>query len=159
MSFGRAGSEGGTPQPLPSLEKEAEMNFDEVCELERTRRKTLWSLASLLPGDPNAFELVFILDSLDTQERDSRPSTDKALELSEVRDVVSVKRHKSGIDIVLELDIPQPWRERFLQANVGSTRLVDGFYACDWGKFLDGWNAEMLHLKLHRAARYKPGTD
>lgn len=84
------------------------MNCDEVRELERTRRKALWALASLHPGDPNAFELLIILDSLDAVERDSRPSTDKALELSEARDVVSVKRHNSGIDIVSGLDIPQP---------------------------------------------------
>ncbi|ANH99237.1 hypothetical protein AAY86_10580 [Pseudomonas amygdali pv. tabaci str. ATCC 11528] len=132
------------------------MNCDEVSKLERTRRKALWSLASLHPGDPNASELLIILDTL---ERDSRPSADKALELSEVRDLVSVRRHNSGIDTVLELDIPQPWRERFFQASVGSTKLIDGFYACDWDKFLAGWDVEMRHLEQHRVARYKPGTD
>lgn len=114
---------------------------------------------SLHPGDLNASELLIILDNLDALERDSRHSTDKALEPSEVRDVVSVKRHNSGIDIVLELDIPQPWRERFLQASVGSTRLVDGFYVCNWDKFLDVCNAEMRHLEQHRAARYSPEQD
>lgn len=135
------------------------MTVDELRELERNRRRALWALTNLHPGDPNASEHLIVLDSLDALGRDSRPSTDKALELSEVRDVVSVKRHNSGIDIVLELDIPQPWRERFLQASVGSTRLIDGFYACDWDKFCVGWDVEMRHLEQHRAARYKPGTD
>ncbi|OAJ49070.1 hypothetical protein [Pseudomonas marginalis] len=138
------------------------MTGDQLRELERNRRKAFWALANLDPGDPNASELLIVLDNLDNLdalERESRPSTDKALESSEVRDVVSVTRHNSGIDIVLELDIPQPWRERFLQASVGSTRLIDGFYACDWDKFLIGWDVEMRHLEQHRAARYKPGTD
>lgn len=135
------------------------MTCDLLREREKTRRRVLWALASLHPGDLNASELLIVLDNLDALERDSRPSTDKALESSEVRDAVSVKHHNSGIDIVLELDIPQPWRERFLQASVGSTRLIDGFYACDWDKFLVGWDVEMLHLEQHRAARYKPETD
>lgn len=135
------------------------MTGDQLRELERNKRKAFWALANLHPGDPNASELLIVLDNLDALERDIRPSTDKALESSEVRDVVSVKRHNSGIDIVLELDIPQSWRERFLQASVGSTRLIDGFYACDWDKFLIGWDVEMRHLEQHRAARYKPETD
>lgn len=135
------------------------MTGDEVRELERNRRRAFWALANLRPGDPNASELLLILDSLDAIERDSRPSTDKAIELSEVRAFVSEKRRSSGIDIVLALDIPQPWRERFLQASVGSTRLIDGFYACDWDKFLDCWDEEMRHLEQHRLARHKPGTD
>lgn len=135
------------------------MTGDQLRELERNKRKAFWALANLHPGDPNASELLIVLDNLYALERDIRPPTDKALESSEVRDVVSVKRHNSGIDIVLELDIPQSWRERFLQASVGSTRLIDGFYACDWDKFLIGWDVEMRHLEQHRAARYKPGTD
>jgi hypothetical protein len=56
---------------------------------------------------------------------------------------------------VLELTIPQPWRERFQQASIGSTRVVEGPYATDWEKFLARWEAEMRHLEQHRAARYK----
>jgi len=55
--------------------------------------------------------------------------------------------------IVREASIPQPWRERFLQASVGSTRLVDGLYAHDWEKFLSEWQAEMKRVDVHRAAR------
>ena len=129
------------------------MTCDFLRERERTRRRALWELASLRPGDPNASELLISFDSLDVQERDSRPSTDMALNLSEVREFVSVKRHNSGIDIILEQTIPQPWRERFHQASIGSTRVPDGPYAADWEKFLNEWEHETQHLQNHRFAQ------
>ncbi|WP_099486393.1 hypothetical protein [Pseudomonas sp. 2822-15] len=135
------------------------MTLDQLCELETTRRRALWALASHRPGDPNAYELLTILDNLYERERDSRPSLDKPLDLNEVRDRVPVQHHHSGIDIISEQNIPQPWRERFHQASIGSTRLVDGPYAKDWKQFLAEWEAEMRHLQQHRAARRKPGTD
>jgi hypothetical protein len=127
------------------------MACDELRELERTRRWALWTLASLHPGDPNASELLDILSNLDDQERNGAPSTDKLFDLNEVRESVTVQHHHSGIDIVLEMTIPQPWRERFLQASIGSTRLPEGPYAHDWEKFLIEWEAEMAHLENHRA--------
>ncbi|QNH74999.1 hypothetical protein GGD92_21765 [Pseudomonas protegens] len=128
------------------------MTCDLLRERERTRRRVLWALASFHPGDPNASELLTILDSLDVQERNDTPCSDKPLELIEVRNSVSVMRHNSGIDIILEQTIPQPWRERFYQASIGSTRLVDGPYAADWDKFLTEWEREMQHLQTHRVA-------
>ncbi|PSL91692.1 MULTISPECIES: hypothetical protein [unclassified Pseudomonas] len=135
------------------------MTCDLLRERERTRRKVLWALASRRPGDPNASDLLAILDDLDDQERNDTPCSDKPLELIEVRNSVSVRRHHSGMDIILERDIPQPWRERFHQASVGSTRLVDGPYASGWDKFLASWEAEMRHLEQHRAARNKSKKD
>ncbi|WP_434603109.1 hypothetical protein J3P85_07245 [Pseudomonas sp. Z1-12] len=135
------------------------MTCDLLRERERTRRRVLWALASFHPGDPNASELLTILDSLDVQERYDTPCSDKPLELIEVRNSVSVRRHNSGIDIILEETIPQPWRERFHQASIGSTKLVDGPYAADWDKFLASWEAEMRHLEQHRAARNKSKKD
>lgn len=128
------------------------MTCDLLRERERTRRRVLWALATFHPGDLSASDLLSILDDLDDQERNDTPRSDQPLELVEVRNSVSVMRHSSGIDIILEQTIPQPWRERFVQASVGSTRLIDGFYACDWEKFLDGWQSEMQHLDAHRAA-------
>lgn len=55
--------------------------------------------------------------------------------------------------IVRDQDIPQPWRERFLCASRGSTRLVEGTYYQDWEKFVSEWKREMAHLELHRCAR------
>lgn len=133
------------------------MTNEEVRELEAARRKALWVLASLLPGDPKASEALAILDDLDHQERNVTVPPDTPLELVEARDSVPVNRHHSGIDIVLELSIPQPWRERFLQASKGSTRLPDGLYATYWQKFLVEWMSEMTHLEKHRASRDKSG--
>ena len=127
------------------------MTCDLLRERERTRRRILWALASFHPGDPNASELLTILDDLDVQERNDTTYSDKPLD--EVRNSVSVMRHNSGIDTILERDIPQPWRERFLQASIGSTRVTDGPYAIDWDKFLTEWEREMQHLKNHRAAQ------
>lgn len=131
------------------------MTCDLLCERERTRRRILWALASLHPGCSVASDLLAILDDLDDQERYDTLCNDKPLELIEVRHFVSVMRHNSGIDIILEQIIPQPWRERFHQASIGSTRLVDGPYASDWDKFLVRWEAEMRHLEQHRAARHQ----
>lgn len=89
------------------------------------------------------------------QERNNTLCSDKPLELTEVRNSVSVMRHNSGVDIILERTIPQPWRERFHQASIGSTRLVDGPYAADWNIFLASWEAEVRHLEQHRAARHQ----
>lgn len=135
------------------------MTCDLLRERERARRRALWALASLHPGDSNASDLLAILDDLDDQERNDTPCSDRLLELTEVRNSVSVMRHNSGIDIILERDIPQPWRERFYQASVGSTRLVDGPYASGWDKFLASWEAEMRHLEQHRAVRNKSKKD
>jgi hypothetical protein len=127
------------------------MTHDELRELETTRRKALWVLANLPPGDLKASDALAILDDLDDEERNGTSPTGKQLELAEVRDSVPVLHHHSGIDIVLERNIPQPWRERFLQASIGSTRLPDGPYAWDWEKFLIEWEVEMAHLENHRA--------
>ena len=134
------------------------MTHDELRKLERTRRRALWEIARFLPGDPEAADALAILNDLDDQERSSTPSTSEPLEFSKVRDFVPVQHHHCGIDIVLEITIPQPWRERFLQASIGSTRIPDGLYATDWDKFLARWKAEMRHLEQHRAVRNKPGT-
>ena len=129
------------------------MTYDELRQLEGARRRTLWALACLRPGDPNASDLLAILDDLDDQERNDTSCSDKPLDLIQVRNSVSVMHHNSGIDIILEQTIPQPWRERFHQASIGSTRVPDGLYATDWDKFLTEWQREMQHLKNHRAAQ------
>lgn len=136
-----------------------QMPDDELRELEAKRRKALWMLANISPGDSKAFDALSILDDLDLQERKDSPHADKVLELNQLRDFVTVQYHHSGIDIILEQTIPQPWRERFNQASIGSTRLLDGPYAADWYKFLACWESEMQHLEAHRAARSKPKLD
>ena len=141
--------------PASTNLKEAEMTHDELRKLESARRKALWEIARFLPGDSEAADALAILDDLDDKERNGKASTDKPLELNEVRNSVPVQPHQSGIDIVLEMNIPQPWRERFLQASIGSTRLPEAPYAGDWEKFLRRWESEMAHLERHRAHRSK----
>ena len=130
-----------------------QMPDDELRELEAKRRKALWMLANISPGDSKAFDALSILDDLELLERKDSPHSDKALELNQVRDCVPVQQHPSGIDIILEQTIPQPWRERFNQASIGSTRLLNGPYASDWDKFLVEWEREMQHLQDHRLAK------
>ncbi|KAB0522028.1 hypothetical protein F7R08_02320 [Pseudomonas extremorientalis] len=129
------------------------MTSKELSELERARRRALWALASLHPGDSMALGVLAILDDLDDQERSSTAFVHEPLDLNKIRHSAPVKRHHSGTDIVLEQEIPQPWRERFLQASVGSTRLPEGPYAHDWQKFLVEWEREMQHLQNHRVAQ------
>ncbi|MFP3516398.1 hypothetical protein SB766_09380 [Pseudomonas sp. SIMBA_077] len=133
------------------------MASKELSELERARRRALWALASFHPGDSMALGVLAILDDLDDRERSSTAIIHEPLELKEVRHSAPLKRHHSGIDIVLEQEIPQPWRERFLQASVGSTRLPEGPYAHDWQKFLVEWEREMQHLHNHRVAQAASG--
>ena len=135
------------------------MTSDELRALESTRRRALWELASFSPGDPKASRLLIILDDLDHQECHSASFTEKPLELNAVRDSVPIKHHHSGIDIVLERDIPEPWRERFLQASIGSTRFREGPYARDWEKFLVEWELEMQHLHNHSDAQPARGQS
>lgn len=129
------------------------MTSDELRELERTRRRALWALASLHPGDLIALGILAILHDLDGQQRSISASTYDPIELNEVRDFVHIRRLPSGVDIVSELDIPEPWKERFSQASIGSTRLPEGPYARDWEKFLTEWEREMQHLQNHRVAQ------
>jgi len=126
---------------------------DNLRSRESVRRKALWTLSHLIPGDPKAAAIVDVLDDIEGQERVDLNHSHPRLDIDAARKAVQIERHSSGIDIVNEASIPQPWRERFLQASIGSTRLVDGPYAHDWDKFLAQWQVEMRHVDAHRSAR------
>ena len=119
---------------------------------ESVRRKALWTLSHLVPGDPQAAAILNVLDDIEDQERVDLNQSHPHPDIDAVRKAVLIERHSSGINIVDEASIPQPWRERFLQASTGSTRLIDGLYAHDWEKFLSEWQSEMLHLDAHMSA-------
>lgn len=125
---------------------------DDLRTRESVRRKALWTLSHLVPGDPQAAAILNVLDDVEDQERVDLNQNHPRLDIDAVRKAVLIERHSSGITTVREAGIPQPWRERFLQASIGSTRLVDGPYAHDWEKFLTQWQAEMLHLYAHMSA-------
>lgn len=126
---------------------------DDLRTRESVRRKALWTLSHLMPGDPKAAAILDVLDDIEEQERVDLNRGHPGVDLDAARKAVLNERHSSSINIVDEASIPQPWRERFLQASIGSTRLIDGPYAHDWEKFLTEWRAEMQHLDAHRAAR------
>lgn len=82
--------------------------------LETARRQAPWALADLTPGDPRAAGALVILNDIDRLKQHSLlPS-------------VAATDRPGGIFIVRDVDIPQPWRERFHCASRGSTRLVEG---------------------------------
>lgn len=126
---------------------------DDLRTRESVRRKALWTLSHLMPGDPRAAAILDVLDDIEDQERVDLNRSHLSLDIDAVRKAVLIERHSSGISIVREAGIPQPWRERFLQASIGSTRLIDGPYAHDWEKFLAQWQVEMQHLVAHMFAR------
>lgn len=122
---------------------------------ETRRRRTLWRLAGLLPGDPAALELILALDEIDLAEINDASSVTKLLDVEELRVQVLAEDHACGFSIVRAQNIPQPWRSRFLAASIGATRVAEGFYAHDWHSFLRRWQAEMIHLDRHRSAGTK----
>ncbi|MEE3923523.1 hypothetical protein [Pseudomonas viridiflava] len=126
---------------------------DDLRTRESVRRKALWTLSHLVPGDPQAGAILNVLDDIENKERVDLNQSHPHRDIDAVRKAVLIERHSSGVNIVDEASIPQPWRERFLQASIGSTRLTVGPYAHDGEKFLALWQVEMRHLDAHRSAR------
>lgn len=49
---------------------------DDLRTRESVRRKALWTLSHLMPGDPKAAAILDVLDNIEDQERvDLKPST------------------------------------------------------------------------------------
>ncbi|MBA1193687.1 hypothetical protein G7007_12570 [Pseudomonas entomophila] len=115
----------------------------DLIEGERRLRRLLWALSALQPGDPKA---IVLLQELQVVQQDL---DDVARSCKHLLDRVSSSAHPSGRKIVDELTIPAPWRERFAQASIGSTRLAEGPYLHDLEKFVDEWEKEMRHLEAH----------
>ena len=84
-------------------------------------------------------------------------SSEQAPSVDGVRHLVPLESRLIGCDVVRESSMPQPSRERFLQASVGTTRVAEGPYAHDWILFLIEWQGEMEFLEKHRIARVKHG--
>jgi hypothetical protein len=133
------------------------MATNNIYQREMARRKALWELARFAPGDPTADSILAVLDDIDAQDSDNSPLPGRALSIDEVANTVGEEELPTGIWIVREAGIPQPWLERFRCASVGSTRVAEGPYATDWEKFLKKWKAEMGHLEEHRSVRAKRG--
>ncbi len=123
---------------------------------ERRRRRALWTLAHLEPGDSRAPGVLRVLDEIDKQEQ-AWLGLGRIATVDEVTNQVASESHPIGTPIVRDEAIPEPWRERFLCASYGSTRVAEGAYLHDWLKFLSKWQQEMTHLEHHRAACDRKG--
>ncbi|HEQ1717483.1 TPA: hypothetical protein VEM09_004758 [Pseudomonas aeruginosa] len=118
--------------------------------LEIARRRALWALADLQPGDARAEEVLAELDEVD-QALQGVMGGDQ-LFAQELVDVVTTKLH-NGVQLVVEDSIPEPWLQRFQAASVGATRLAEGPYLRDFEKFVAVWHQELEHLSAHRSKR------
>jgi hypothetical protein len=133
------------------------MATDNIYPREMARRKAFWELARFTPGDPMAAGTLAILDAIELEDSHNSHLADPVLTVDEVASSVPEESLPTGIWIVREAGIPQPWLERFRCASVGSTRVAEGPYATDWEKFLRKWKKEMVHLEEHRSVRAKRG--
>lgn len=118
---------------------------------EKLRRKALWTLSHLQPGDPKAIPVVSVLDDIEHQDETDPLMTD-VVKVELLPSLVTAEPHSNDLKIVREVSIPEPWRERFLQASIGSTRLEAGPFLHDFEKFIDLWIQENQHLEAHRSA-------
>ncbi|WP_288440934.1 hypothetical protein [uncultured Pseudomonas sp.] len=118
--------------------------------LETARRRALWALADMEPGDARAEKVLAELDEVD-QALQGVVSGDQ-LSAQELVDVVTTMLH-NGVQLVVEDSIPEPWLQRFQAASVGSTRLAEGPYMRDFEKFVAVWHQELEHLSAHRSKR------
>jgi hypothetical protein len=109
------------------------MDDEELKDREALRRKALWTLAHLAPGDPSAPAVIHVVDEVEKREQLADLS---ALSLDDLGKAVQAEPRPIGYPIVRDTEIPQPWRERFQRASIGSTRAPEGAYAHDWQKFL-----------------------
>jgi len=119
-------------------------------ERERARRENLWLIAALQPGDPAAESPVNLLIAIEAGDETYPIGDAWQLSAVQVRDQVPRTALSERIFLIRDQDIPEPWRERFTQASVGSTRPEQGAYGHDWLKFLQLWEREMAHLDAHK---------
>jgi hypothetical protein len=124
---------------------------------ERNRRYALWELVRLNPGSDQAKPHLAILDDIERRDRDEPIGEAWAMSIDELREHVPeteiLGREGFHFVIVLDQDIPELWKSRFVEASSGSTRLIQGSFARDWRKFLHLWEFEMKHIEAHRSIK------
>lgn len=122
----------------------------QLRSLEIAKRRALWALADLQPGDSSAELPLLEIDEVDQALKALMSGNE--LSIQELVDSITTQFH-NGLRLVIEDSIPEPWRQRFMAASVGSTRVAAGPYFRDFQKFVMSWSDEMEHLKAHRASR------
>jgi len=110
---------------------------DDLKAREEARRKALWSL-----GAPERqAEAEATLLTIWKLDRDYPLGEAADLSAEEVESLVPITT-TGGTPLVRFADIPEPWATRFDEASYGSTRLLDGYFARDWDKFISLWPGE-----------------
>ena len=61
---------------------------DDLRTRESVRRKALWTLSHLIPGDPKAAAIVDVLDDIEAQERVDLNHSHLGLDIDAVREAV-----------------------------------------------------------------------
>ncbi|MFJ1338260.1 hypothetical protein ACIKP7_09000 [Pseudomonas caricapapayae] len=123
----------------------------QLRKLEVAKRRALWALAELKPGDPGAVKVLVELDEIDQ----ALGGLVTGRELSSQEPMAAITtQYNNGICLVVDDSIPEPWRQRFWAASVGSTRLAAGAYFLDFKEFVLAWHRELEHLKAHRSSRH-----
>lgn len=122
--------------------------MNEIWQRERDRRKAIWQLADLQPGDRRARPILQQLAELERLDHE-QPLSDCALDLQQLRELPN-EQHPIGFNIIRDAYIPQPWLSRFAIAMGPISRVIEGVYWHDWTDFLDAWVKENDHLLKHR---------
>lgn len=115
---------------------------DNLRTRERARREALWNLENQMPGRRE--EALRTLDLIAHFDQKAPIGEAAKLTTADLRKSVQIVP-SSGTTIVhvIQSEIPQPWRERFQHASVGSTKQSeDTAYVHDWLKFLELWDKE-----------------
>lgn len=98
---------------------------------EQARRRGLWGSKT-----EESAALLDLIKRLDSENPIGRAA---GWSVNQVRDRVSPAQERH----VKPEEIPEPWRERFLQASRGSTISADGHPIDDWHYFLQLWDKEI----------------
>lgn len=114
---------------------------------ERDRRKAIWQLDRLAPGDPRAEPILQRLAEIEQLD----PLAECDLDLRQLLELPS-EAHRVGYQIVRPEHIPEPWRTRFAVANTGAARVAEGYYWHDWLDFIAAWSTEIDHIDKHKRA-------
>ncbi|WP_454866875.1 hypothetical protein [Pseudomonas lini] len=123
--------------------------MNELEARERKRRYAQWDLARLHPGSDQAKQHLAILDDIERRDREEPIGEAWAMSIDELREHVP-ETEILGMEgflyvVVLDQDIPEPWKSRFEEASYGSTRLKQGYYARDWRRFV-GADVELTYV-------------
>lgn len=114
---------------------------------EKRRREALSNIGCWLIDVSLRDAALRELQEIQELDRTSPLGGAAAMSLDELRESVPIHTDaRNSYPYVLEEEIPEPWRERFLIVSVGSTRSGRGWYAHDWQEFLFLWQKEHLYL-------------